>query len=403
MMEKTKKILIVDSDTNYIIPLRNSLSKIGYEVVCWDDGQKALELAKSLHADLIISEVDLPKVSGHVLFKELRSVPACKTTPFIFLSSQKRVDDRIKSMELGVDDYITKPFYVEEVVARIEALFNEISKLDESQSQAEKGFSGNLTEMNLVDLIQTLELGKKSAVLKLKHNSTIGMVYVKDGDVIDASLPDLSPDDALMRMFTWTIGNFYVDITPVDREKSVQTSNKDLINIGLRRLNEWNQIKEGLPPINTVVMKTQINSYDELSEEEVEMISSLEEKKYIYDIIEKSNLDDVKALEVMRSLYQKGYLQETEDNYVPLVDDYVTKLKQNVSTSRTTTERVLSIVSNVFKKPEEEKPSPRNQQGERRQVPDRRKGDRRRFDKLRGPNQIYLTKTELLMIRERLS
>ncbi len=402
-MEKTKKILIVDSDTNYIIPLRNSLSKVGYEVVCWDDGQKALELAKSLHADLIISEVDLPKLSGHLLFKELRSAPACKTTPFIFLSSQKRVDDRIKSMELGVDDYITKPFYVEEVVARIDALFKEINKLSENQGQAEKGFSGNLTEMNLVDLIQTLELGKKSAVLKLKHNSTIGMVYVKDGEVIDAALPNLSPDNALMRMFTWTIGNFYVDITSVDRDKTVQTSNKDLINIGLRRLNEWNQIKEGLPSINTVVTKTQINSYDELSEEEGEMIECLDEKNYIYELIEKSRLDDIKALEVMRSLYQKGYLQETEDNYVPLVDDYVSKLKQNAPTSRTTTERVLSIVSNVFKKPEEVKETTQDQQYDRRQVPDRRKGDRRRFDRLKGQNQIYLTKTELLMIRERLS
>jgi len=402
-MEKTKKILIVDSDTNYIIPLRNSLSKIGYEVICWDDGQKALELAKSLHADMIISEVDLPKVSGHALFKDLRSVPACKTTPFIFLSSQKRVDDRIKSMELGVDDYIAKPFYVEEVVARVEALFKEISKLNESQSQAEKGFSGNLTEMNLVDLIQTLELGKKSAVLKLKHNSTIGMVYVKDGEVVDASLPNLLPDKALLRMFTWTIGNFYVDITPVDRDKTVQTSNKDLINIGLRRLNEWDQIKEGLPPINAVVTKSQINSYDDLSEEEREMISSLDEKNFIYEVIEKSQLDDVKALEVMRSLYQKGYLQETEDNYVPLVDDYITKLKQNVPTSRSTTERVLSIVSNVFKKPDEDNTAQGNQQNERRQISDRRKGDRRRYDNLIGPNQIYLTKTELLMIRERLS
>jgi len=402
-MKKTKKILIVDSDTNYIVPLRNSLSKVGYEVVCWDDGQKALELAKSFQADMIISEVELPKVSGHVLFKELRSTPTCKSTPFIFLSSQKRVDDRIKSMEMGVDDYITKPFYVEEVVARVEALFKEVSKLNEGHGSSEKGFSGNLSEMNLVDLIQTLELGKKTAIVKLKHNVAVGIVYVKDGEVIDASLADLEPDLALLRMFTWTIGNFLVDFTPIERDKRVQTSNKDLVNIGLRRINEWNQIKEGLPPINSAVMKTQINSYDELSNEERAMITNIHEKKFIYEIIEKSDLDDLKALEVMRSLYQKGYLQEIEDSSVPYMDDYVTKLKQNVATTRSTTERVLSIVSNVFKKQEENKEEPLDPQNDRRQVPDRRKGDRRRFDRLRGANQIYLTKTELLMIRERLS
>jgi hypothetical protein len=237
----------------------------------------------------------------------------------------------------------------------------------------------------------------------LKHNAAVGLVYVKDGEVIDASLADLSPDMALLRMFTWTIGNFLVDIAPVEREKRVQTSNKELVNIGLRRINEWNQIKEGLPPINSAVMKTQINSYDELSNEERSMITNINEKKFIYEIIEKSEFDDLKALEVMRSLYQKGYLQEIEDSSVPYMDDYVTKLKQNVSTTRSTTERVLSIVSNVFKKQEEDREEQLDPQNDRRQIPDRRKGDRRRFDRLRGANQIYLTKTELLMIRERLS
>jgi len=402
-IEQVKKILIVDDDTSYTVPLRNALSKGGYEVVCWDDGQKALELAKNLQADLIIAEVELPQISGHDLFKEIRSIPAYKSVPFIFLSSQKRVDDRIKSMELGADDYITKPFYVEEIVARVDALFGEISQLSEQQSQSETGFSGSLTEMNLVDLIQTLELGKKSAILKLKHNSSIGMIYVMNGEVIDALLDDLSPEQSLMRMFTWNTGNFYVEMTSVNRERKINELNKELITAGMRRISQWERINQGLPPLNSVVIKTELNTYEDLSGEENEIIQGINEKKKIYEIIEQSRFDDLKSLAIVKSLYQKGYIKESEESFISYTDNYVAQLKKNASQSKTTHERVASIISNVFKNSVKEKKLIEEQRNERRQLPDRRRYGRRRDDRKRESNQIHLTKADLLLIRERLS
>ncbi len=402
-IEKVKKILVVDGDTSYTISLRNALSKAGYEVTCWDDSQRVLESLKNLSTDLIISEVELPEISGHTLFKEVRSIPAHKTIPFVFLSSQKRVDDRIKSMELGVDDYITKPFYVEEIVARVDALFAEISLLSEEQSQSEKGFSGSLTEMNLVDLIQTLELGKKSAILKLKHNSSIGFVYVANGEVIDALLDELSPDQALLRMFTWNIGNFFVEMTILDRERTIQIPNKELVNAAMRRINHWQQLQQGLPPLNTVVVKTELNTYQDLSDEEKELITGISEKIRIDEIIEKSRFDDLKALAIVGKLYQKGYLQETGDSYLTYTDNYLSRLKQNASHSKTTRERVASIISNVFKNNGNNNTIIEEQKTERRQLPDRRRYGRRRDDRIRESNQVHLTKSDLLLIRERLS
>ncbi|UCE07306.1 MAG: DUF4388 domain-containing protein, partial [bacterium] len=334
---------------------------------------------------------------------EIRSVPACKSIPFIFLSSQKRVDDRIKSMELGVDDYITKPFYVEEIVARVDALFTEISQISEEQSQSEKGFSGSLTEMNLVDLIQTLELGKKSAILKLKHNSCIGMVYVMNGEVVDALLDELSAEQSLMRMFNWNIGNFYVEMTSVNRVRTIHIPNKQLITTAMRRINQWEQIKQGLPPLNSMVNKTELNTYEDLSDEEKEIITSIKEKKRISEIIERSPFDDLKSLAIIKSLYQKGYLQESEDNYIPYTDNYLARLKKNASNSKTTRDRMASIISNVFKNSDNENKIIEEQKNERRQLPDRRKYGRRRDDRKRESNQIHLTKTDLLLIRERLS
>jgi len=402
-IEKVRKILLVDSDTSYTVPLRNALTKAGYEVIYWDDGQKALDSAKNLRADMIISDVELPQINGHTLFKKIRSYPACKSIPFIFLSSQKRVDDRIQSMELGVDDYITKPFYAEEIVARVDALFAEISQLNEEQTQSEKGFSGSLTEMNLVDLIQTLELGKKSAILKLRHNSSIGFVYVMNGEVIDAVLDDHAPEQSLLRMFTWSIGNFHVEMTPVDRERTIQIQNKKLITAAMRRINQWEQVKQGLPPLNTIVIKTELNTYEDLNDEEKEVITGVNEKEKIYEIIERSRFDDLKSLAIVKSLYQKGYLQVTEDSYVSYTDNYLARLKKNASHSKTTRDRVASIISNVFKNSGNGTKMLEEQRTERRQLPDRRHYGRRRDDRITELNQVHLTKTDLLMIRERLS
>lgn len=397
-----KKIVYVDNDTNNIVPLRSEFEKAGFDIICWDDAQKALEAIKNQQVDLVICETELPQMDGHGFFKKIRSMEALKATPFIFISSQKRVDDRIKSMELGVDDYIIKPFSIEEIIARVKALFKEIAFLGDTNHQPDKGFSGNLTEMNLVDLIQTLELGKKSAVLNLKHDSASGFVYIKSGEVIDASLESLPAEQALLRMFTWTIGNFYVEMIAVDRDRTIKMANKELITIGLRRINQWQQIKEGLPPLNTVVIKTDLNHSAELSEEEKQLIIAMNEKNMIYELVQKCKCDDLKALELIKGLINKGYLKTTDENYTSYTDNYLAHLKEVASKSRTTSERAVSIISSYFRPSSDEESLLDMSNNERKELPDRRRFSRRLHDRLRDNNHVHLTKAELLLIRERL-
>lgn len=397
-----KKIVYVDNDTNNIVPLRSEFEKAGFDIICWDDAQKALEAIKNQQVDLVICETELPQMDGHGFFKKIRSMEALKATPFIFISSQKRVDDRIKSMELGVDDYIIKPFSIEEIIARVKALFKEIAFLGDTNHQPDKGFSGNLTEMNLVDLIQTLELGKKSAVLNLKHDSASGFVYIKSGEVIDASLESLPAEQALLRMFTWTIGNFYVEMIAVDRDRTIKMANKELITIGLRRINQWQQIKEGLPPLNTVIIKTDLNHSAELSEEEKQLIIAMNEKNMIYELVQKCKCDDLKALELIKGLINKGYLKTTDENYTSYTDNYLAHLKEVASKSRTTSERAVSIISSYFRPSSDEESLLDMSNNERKELPDRRRFSRRLHDRLRDNNHVHLTKAELLLIRERL-
>jgi hypothetical protein len=288
------------------------------------------------------------------------------------------------------------------VVARTKNLLKETTQFPEPQFETSKVFSGNLTEMNLIDLIQTLELGNKSAVIKLKHNSTLGVVLVSEGQVVDASLSDLKADEAILRMFTWTIGSFLVDITTVHNKKKISKTNQELIDIGIRRMNNWNKMKQGMPPLNAFVLKTNENNFESLSENEVSLLNSIDNKARLCDIIEKSQFDDLKALEIVSKLHQKGYLQETEDNYSTDVDDYLQRLRQYTNHPKSPSERAVAIVTNLFKEAKDESVLAERRKIERRQMDDRRKLGRRRLDRFPHANNIHLTKADLLIIREAL-
>ncbi len=400
---QNKKVVIIDNDRNYIAPLANGLKQAGIKVLLCDENRDVLEFVRQAKPDLIISEVHLDSIDSHEFFKRLKSLPEFKYTPFVFMSSQKNVDERIKNIELGVDDFIPKPFHIEETVSRIKNLLYELSAHGGFQTETENGFTGNLAEMNLIDLIQTLELGKKSAVIKLKHQNSVGEVYISEGNVINARLEQFDGEEAILRMFTWTIGYFVVEICDVSQPQKIQKTNKELIDIGLRRLSSWQQMKQGLPPLQAAITTVGKTNSDDLSDDERKLLQMIPEKIHLFSLIEKSPFDDLKALEIIRSLYQKGYIQETEDNYNYYVEEYLNRVRENNRLYQNPTERAAALVTNILKKSPEDRKFPERREGDRRQLIDRRSRGRRQSDQARKNNPVYLSKIELLMIKEALS
>lgn len=402
-MRGKKKILIIDEDANYISGLRKELTKAGYEVIYWSDGKKALDLSSNFRPNLIISDVNLSNDDGHSFFREIKTNHEFKDVPFIFLSSQKRVDDRIKSIEIGVDDFISKPFYVEEVVARIENLFNEMNQFDDAQLPGGNGFSGYLHEMNLIDLVQTLEVGQKSAVIKLNLGNYVGKVYIRKGEIVDARFLDLPSEQALYKLFLWTEGSYQVEFTKEDYPRTLNKPTEKLLSEGIKRNARWDQIKKNLPSLSTILAVNKISFQENnISDDEKQLIRLTNKQSKIYDIITKSPLDDIKTLEIVDNLYRKGYLKESNENYLDQPQNQVERVKQSLNRDHSEDHNVSFIISNLLKKKtdanffEIEK-----RRDDRRQVVDRRHHHRRRDD-IQNENKIYLDRTELLLIREKL-
>lgn len=116
------KILIVEDDRDIADMVRYNLSEQGYEIILAFDGQKGVELAKSRRPDLIILDIMLPVTDGFEVCKNLKGDHSTADIPIIILSAKSQETDKVLGLELGADDYVTKPFSPRELIARTRAI-----------------------------------------------------------------------------------------------------------------------------------------------------------------------------------------------------------------------------------------------------------------------------------------
>jgi DNA-binding response OmpR family regulator len=122
------KILLAEDDPNLGTLLQEYLQAKGYDVVLAKDGNAGLDLFLKQEFDFCILDVMMPKKDGFALAKEIRTKNA--DIPLIFLTAKSMQDDTLKGFELGADDYITKPFSMEELLVRIKAIMKRSKKLE---------------------------------------------------------------------------------------------------------------------------------------------------------------------------------------------------------------------------------------------------------------------------------
>ena len=115
----SERILVVDDDPDILQFVRLNLELDGFEVDLAGGGREALELAAAAPPDLMLLDVMMPEIDGLTVLRRLRSDPGTSSIPVIILTARSLAEDRVKGLDLGADDYITKPFDLEELIARV--------------------------------------------------------------------------------------------------------------------------------------------------------------------------------------------------------------------------------------------------------------------------------------------
>ncbi len=398
-----KKIVIADNFEYDIKELRKALIVAGYEVRVAQNGGEVMAQLEKFSPDLILLEVRLPELNLSEIISQVKNEQKDKTIPFVLTGAPRTVEDRVNLLELEIDEFLLKPFDIEEAIARIEILLREAEQAEPEEPVIVRGFSGSLAEMSLVDLLQTLDVGKKSGVIRMHRAGVEGRVLVTNGEVLDAQLGDLEPKKALLRLFTWTEGQFSVDMQKHEGPKRIFETTQELISEGITRLYRWKQLTAELPSLQSIVVASEEPPGDNLKKDERQVYELLNGSKRLIDIIEECAFDDIKSLRLMKSLYEKGYVREApvvQENPKPRVLEHFSKQSQKNGHSDPA-EQLVEAFSSMLSKTN----SARLEALERRKQ-DRRRGDRRRQDRRSGfgvrQRKIYLNKSELMIVKEKL-
>src|SRR5690606_2892737 len=145
-------------------------------------------------------------MDGFELCRRLQEHVEWNMIPFIFLTGQTSIEHKIAGLELGVEEYLTKPIYIKEILTRVKILLqkSQRTRLEEKRDGRTR-FTGHLADMGVVDLIQSIDVSRKSGLVHVENvdDAAKGTLYFREGKVIDAELGHLRGEDAVYRMLTW--------------------------------------------------------------------------------------------------------------------------------------------------------------------------------------------------------
>jgi two-component system alkaline phosphatase synthesis response regulator PhoP len=131
---KPPKILVVEDEPNMVAGLRDNFEFEGYEVITARDGVEGLQRALEESPDLVVLDVMMPRLSGLEVCKQLRAKRA--SIPIIMLTARGQEVDKVVGLELGADDYVSKPFSIRELLARVKAVLRRTTVVPKDQDQS---------------------------------------------------------------------------------------------------------------------------------------------------------------------------------------------------------------------------------------------------------------------------
>lgn len=185
----SRKVLVVDDEKLIVKGIRFSLEQDGMEVDCAYDGEEALEMAKEKKYDIILLDLMLPKMDGFEVCQQIREF---SNVPIVMLTAKGEDMDKILGLEYGADDYITKPFSMEELTFRIEAILRRVRGKRNKESNIYK-----IGRFTFDTQKQILSIDGKNTKLTTKESELLGLLCAHANEILqrDFALKTIWIDD----------------------------------------------------------------------------------------------------------------------------------------------------------------------------------------------------------------
>ena len=266
------KILLVDDDPAQHNLLDSYMGLAGFQILHAENGDEALKVLDAEMPDIVLLDIQMPVMDGFQTLEKIRKRPAVKNISVIFLTGLDKRHLKIKGLEAGADDYITKPFNSAELLARIKAVL----RRTERYRRTEGIMDGNLADIGLVELMQSMEVGYKTAVIHLEKMK--GAIFIENGMLVYARQDTFTGDQALYRLFFLEKGSYTIDFEELPA--SIPKAPASIMNVLMRVLAYVDEIKDTLQRIKGKTLPLQFIS--DLTEfPEIDKIRKLPEQTFI--------------------------------------------------------------------------------------------------------------------------
>ena len=152
-------ILVIEDEEAQRLILQHNLEEAGYEVICAENGEIGWELIEDYRPDLIVLDWMMPKLSGIELCRQVKSSAKTKNTPIIMLSARSEEVDRIRGLEIGADDYVSKPYSIKELLARIKGQLRRVRGVAVAEKLSFEGIELDMETYRVTRSGENIKLG----------------------------------------------------------------------------------------------------------------------------------------------------------------------------------------------------------------------------------------------------
>jgi response regulator RpfG family c-di-GMP phosphodiesterase len=232
LLEDRHAVLLVDQDEEAHHGLIQQLNQHGIDVRLAGNTAMAARLLLAGGFDLIISEMQLEPVNGLGFLERLRTNQRTSKIPFIFLSEQAASEQVDAAFEMGVEDYIPKPYRTGLVVAKVRQVLRGRSP---AAPGSFRSVAGSLSEMPLLEILQVMTSVEKTGQLTLQMRDKTGRIYLDKGKVVHAQLGTKLGEEAFFEMVGIPEGEFTLDPTAISEEHAIDRSTDSLLREARKR------------------------------------------------------------------------------------------------------------------------------------------------------------------------
>ncbi|HYL47497.1 MAG TPA: response regulator [Candidatus Limnocylindrales bacterium] len=238
---KDVKVLIVDDNALVLDLLMKGLAP-HCDALAAADGADALLKIVDDPPDLVLCDYRMPGLDGRQLYEKLRTRQQTRQMPFIFLASRSDIEEKLRPMVEGVEEFIPKPFFLKDLVRRTKKVIDRLH-LEKLQNRAVRPgvIQGRLEEMSILDLMQSLEMGQKSCRLTIRHGDDACELFFASGQCTDAKLGSSEGEAAVFQAVRWPEGEFEIDFNSAPSRSTIERSTTGLLMEALRLMDEGNR------------------------------------------------------------------------------------------------------------------------------------------------------------------